>query len=259
MQIKHFFLAPDHTLIGSYTVFLTETTSTNDSLKLLFTNESLPDGTVMYTDFQVSGRGQQQTVWESESCKNLLMSVLLLPVFLQADEQLWLNVCICLALRETVEELSGIAAFIKWPNDIYCADKKIAGILIENVLQGNKIKYTIIGLGLNVNQNSFITNKAISLALLCNKQLDVNVVRKTVCKKLSYFYTKLKAKQWSSLWSLYHQYLYGRGNQAYFLWKGEKVEAQILGLDKLGRLHLLIMEEVRSFGNKEIEFLSLKK
>ncbi len=251
-------MAPDQTLIGSHTVFFEETTSTNDSLKLLYSSESLPEGAVIHASYQAEGRGQQESRWESEPGKNLLMSVLLIPNFLHADEQLWLNVCICLALRETVEQLSKKAAFIKWPNDIYAGHKKIAGILIENVLQGTKIKHTIVGIGLNVNQTEFHTHKASSLAFLAGKPLVLSEVRDLVCEKLEHFYSLLRQKQWASLWSLYHQFLYGRGEMAYFKLNGETLEAQILGLDKQGRLHLLINDEVRSFANKEIEFLALK-
>ncbi len=251
-------MVPNQTLIGSHTVFFEETASTNDSLKLLYSHESLPEGAVVYTNYQITGRGQQGARWESESGKNLLMSVLLLPDFLHADEQLWLNVCICLALRETVEQLLKKATYIKWPNDIYAAHKKVGGILLENVLQGNKIKHTIVGIGLNINQGIFETKKASSLSLLAGKQFDLHEVRKIVCEKLGDYYTLLRQKQWPSLWSLYHKHLYGRGEMAWFVLNDEKIEAQILGLDKQGRLHLLINDEVQSFANKEIVFLSLK-
>lgn len=250
-------MALNQTLIGSYSVFLSDTTSTNDALKLLFAKEALPEGAVMHAAHQTSGRGQQNAVWESEPEKNLLMSVLLKPAFLKADEQLWLNVCVSLAINYTVSELCGKTSFIKWPNDIYLDHHKIAGTLIENVLQGNKIKYSIIGIGLNVNQLDFKTEKAISLSLSTGNSLDLAIVRQTLCANLDHYYSLLKQKQWELLWNLYHQNLYGKGEMAHFIWKGEKITAQILGLDRQGRLHLLINEEVKSFANKEVTFLSL--
>ncbi len=250
-------MALNQTLIGSHTVFLSETSSTNDSLKLLFANEALAEGSVLYTSFQSSGRGQQEANWESESGKNLLMSVLLKPTFLQAEEQLWLNICVSLALKETITEISGCKSFIKWPNDIYAQHHKIAGILIENVLQGSKIKFSIIGIGLNINQVYFKNNKAKSLCQLAEKQFNVNEARKILCKNLDHFYLLLRQKQWPILWDLYHQNLYGKGEMAKFILNGKEVTAQILGLDRLGKLHLLIEDEVKSFANREVTFVDL--
>ncbi len=245
--------------IGDYSVFLEETNSTNDALKLLFGKEELPEGALVYTHFQSNGRGQQNAVWESERGKNLLLSVLLKPHFLLADEQIWLNLVISLALRDAVEKLSGLPACIKWPNDIYFEDKKLAGILIENALQGKRLRYSIIGIGLNLNQENFSNEKAASLFSLTGNRFEPKLARETFCVQLSHYYALLLGKQHNLLWEKYHQYLHGKGQLARFEKDGEQIEAEILGIDKRGRLHLLQNEEIKSYAHKEITFIGLIK
>jgi len=104
----------------------------------------LNEGYVIRTDYQTSGRGQIGNTWESKSGKNLL-----------AEDQFLVSKIICLSLVELLNEYDLEKVRIKWPNDIYVGDKKIAGILIQNMLQGKQIKASIIGIGLNVNQEFF--------------------------------------------------------------------------------------------------------
>jgi BirA family biotin operon repressor/biotin-[acetyl-CoA-carboxylase] ligase len=243
--------------IGEYSVYLEETTSTNDALKLMFSIENLPEGAVVYTDFQTNGRGQQNNSWESQPAENLLMSVLLQPHFLFADEQVWLNIVISLALRDIAEDFAKTTAYIKWPNDIYIGDKKVAGILIENVLQGNRLRFSIVGVGLNLNQQVFETPKAASLTYFSGAWIDPKVLRLSLNEKITHYYSLLKGKKNSQLWDLYHQHLLGKGKEAQFKLQENLVVATIMGIDKKGRLHLLLEDEIRSFAHKEIEFIQL--
>ncbi len=245
--------------IGEYSVFLEETNSTNDALKLLYGKEELPEGALVYTYFQSNGRGQQNAVWESERGKNLLLSVLLKPHFLPADEQIWLNLVFSLALRDAATALSGMEAKIKWPNDIYLEGKKVAGILIENSIQGMRLRYTIAGIGLNLNQEKFSVDKAASLFNFSGNWVEPNLARQLFCEKLSHYYALLLGKQHNLLWEKYHQYLLGKGEMARFEKDGQQIEAEILGIDKRGRLHLLYNEEIKSFAHKEIIFIELIK
>ncbi len=244
--------------IGAYSVFIEETTSTNDALKLLLNSENLPEGALVYTHFQTKGRGMMNNVWESEHGQNLLVSLYLKPQFLLIVDQVWLNVIVSLALRDTATELSKTEAQIKWPNDIYINGAKVAGILVENVLQGNRIRISILGIGLNLNQVAFNYANAASLAQFLGSALDLEEARKILCVNLSHYYELLKAKQHTLLWDLYHKHLLGKGLMALFKKENEAFEAMIMGIDKKGRLHLLVEEEIRSFAHKEIEFIKLK-
>lgn len=245
--------------IGEYSVYLEETTSTNDALKLLFSTQQIPEGAVVYTHFQTNGRGQQNSVWESEPGKNLLFSVLLKPHFLLAIEQVWLNIIISLALRDTTQEFCPNSVKIKWPNDIYCQEKKLAGILIENVLQGNRIRFSVIGMGLNLNQQEFNEPKAASIYTLSGVWVEPKLARELLCQKLGHYYALLLGKQHTLLWDLYHQHLLGKGEMAIFKKDSVLFEAQIMGIDKKGRLHLLVNDEIESYANKEVEFINLIK
>jgi len=243
--------------IGAYSVFLEETSSSNDSLKLLLNAESLPEGAVVYTHFQTKGRGMQGNGWESELAQNLLMSLYLKPQFLFADEQIWLNIMVSLALRDTAQELSSAKVSIKWPNDIFIEDKKVAGILIENVLQGQRIKLCITGIGLNLNQVAFTDLRAASLASFAGRPIDLNEARNILCQHLSRYYALLKAKQHTLLWDGYHEHLLGKGQMALFEEGGLQFEAQVMGIDKRGRLHLLVGDDIKSYAHKEVVFIKL--
>jgi len=128
--------------------------STNNELKNRLKTNDLSEFTTILTSYQTNGRGQQSNVWESADGLNLTFSVLLKPVFLEPALQFYLSKIVALALTDVlmkyVDELS-----IKWPNDIYVGEKKIAGILIENSLMGSCIDTCVVGIGLNVNQLSF--------------------------------------------------------------------------------------------------------
>ena len=130
-------------------VHIDETNSTNNWLK-----EHGEDGMVVVADYQTSGRGCGTNTWESERGKNLLFSMLVHPHDIPAVRQFHISMAISLAICESLEQYIGDLS-IKWPNDIYWRNGKIAGILIENTLKGTVIKNSIIGVGLNVNQRDF--------------------------------------------------------------------------------------------------------
>ena len=138
----------------------------------------------VWTDFQTAGRGCGTNTWESERGKNLLLSLLIHPTealiggdatkALPASHQFAISEWISVALCETLERYIYNKVEIKWPNDIYVEGKKIAGILIENRLQGDRIKDSIIGIGLNVNQQEFHSDapNPVSLRQLLGHDVD---------------------------------------------------------------------------------------
>jgi len=118
---------------------------------------SVPEGYVLHTGFQTAGKGQTGNAWESEPVKNLLFSMVLYPNRIRPDEQFLISQLVSVAIKKSLDEHTDDFT-VKWPNDIYWKDKKIAGMLIENSLQGNQIKTTVIGIGLNVNQTCFVSD-----------------------------------------------------------------------------------------------------
>ena len=137
---------------GKNIIHLKEVHSTNRyTAEMLSNSVPIADGSVIMADFQTAGKGQLAAIWESMPKENLLLSVYYRPHFLKIADQFMLSIAISLAicdfLKKYIENVT-----IKWPNDIYVGDQKIAGILIENSVQQDVIKNSIIGIGLNINQ-----------------------------------------------------------------------------------------------------------
>lgn len=129
--------------------------STNDYLKALSQARNLEDFTVVFAESQTKGKGQMGAKWNSEAGKNLTMSVLVNNFVTDASRLFELNIVFSMAVIDTLRKLEIPQLSIKWPNDILSGHKKIGGILIENSLKGNGQIISIIGLGLNVNQENF--------------------------------------------------------------------------------------------------------
>jgi len=142
--------------VGQNFVTLKEVDSTNNFLKDLVSNSKpLMEGTVIMAENQFAGRGQQQNGWFTEAGKNLTFSLLLKPHFLDIADQFDMVRVISLGVFDALEPLVGKKLKIKWPNDIYYGDHKLGGILIENLIQAGQIRNSIIGIGINVNQERF--------------------------------------------------------------------------------------------------------
>lgn len=134
--------------------YLKETDSTNAALYKLSRSATLPEGFVLYTDFQASGKGQSGNSWHSSPGQNLLFSLLLYPRHIDLYEHFILSQIVSIGIKKTLDcYAEGIS--IKWPNDIYWNNRKITGILIENSLQGPSIQQSVIGIGINVNEKEF--------------------------------------------------------------------------------------------------------
>ncbi len=154
--------------------------STNSFLRELNGGDASFDMELATTEFQTAGRGQKGNSWESEKSKNLLFSILLHPVYVQPSKQFCISEAIALAvvksLKEIVaDELVAKDFSVKWPNDIYWKNKKIAGILIENELFGSTIRDCIVGVGININQQNFISDAPNPVSLYNILGVNTNV------------------------------------------------------------------------------------
>ena len=129
--------------------------STNSFLKEMASGSVVENFTVVVTENQVKGRGQQGSTWESETGKNLIFSVFVAFNSLNISDKKYLNYAVSLAVFEVLQKENIPRIAIKWPNDILSAKLKICGILIENIVKSNKLQGSVIGFGLNVNQKYF--------------------------------------------------------------------------------------------------------
>ena len=152
---------------------LEETTSTNNYLRGLVGKESLPEGSIVVTEYQTAGRGQVGNTWESEPGKNLMFSIILYPDFLPANRQFLISQIAALSVKETLDAyVDGIT--VKWPNDSYWHDQKICGMLIENDLTGHSLYCSVIGIGININQREFLSDalNPVSLVQITGREYD---------------------------------------------------------------------------------------
>ena len=161
-----------------------QTASTNTYLSRLAA--TLPGGTVIYTPCQTAGRGQKGNSWESEDGKNLTFSMLLKRPPVKARDQFYLSEAAALAVVEVLTTEAGDGFTVKWPNDVYWQDKKICGMLLENSLNGTDIATCIVGIGINVNQERFLSDapNPVSLINVTGREHDLEALLKHVCSRI---------------------------------------------------------------------------
>ncbi len=172
--------------------------------------DALPNGFVVAAEYQTAGKGQGTNRWEAEAHKNLLFSLLLKPDGVQASEQFIISQIVALSLRATVEEFLSCKVSMKWPNDIYVGDKKIAGILIENRLQGAQITQSVVGIGLNVNQRVFVSDapNPVSMFQIANAEFDCQQILSTFLQRVEEYFIDLTAEKRQAIADLYLKNLY---------------------------------------------------
>ncbi|RUT79415.1 biotin--[acetyl-CoA-carboxylase] ligase [Ancylomarina longa] len=230
--------------------------STNSfAMELMKTNNSSA-GTVVLALNQTKGRGQHTNVWESESGKNLTISIILMPDFLPIDQQFKISMLISLGVADYLKYyLPNVS--IKWPNDIYVGNKKIAGILIEHSIMGATLNHSICGIGLNINQENFYSDapNPISLKLLTNQEYDIEVElgKLLVCIETRYY--QLVDGKTNLLEENYLQSLYWINETHQFKDDNGLFIGEIAGISALGQLRILVGDQERIYNFKEVSFL----
>ena len=220
---------------------VSQTASTNTYLSRLAA--TLPGGTVIYTPCQTAGRGQKGNSWESEDGKNLTFSLLLKHPPLKARDQFYLSEASALAVVEALAALAGDGFTVKWPNDVYWQDKKICGMLLENSLDGSDIATCIVGIGLNVNQECFISDapNPVSLLNITGQEHDLESLLKRVCSRIEQLVNTLDdATAREQLHRQYMAALYRNDGQQH-LWEdaaGHRFMASVAGIAPDGTLTL---------------------
>jgi BirA family biotin operon repressor/biotin-[acetyl-CoA-carboxylase] ligase len=238
-------------------IYLPETASTNTYLKMQLDRQLPAEATVVYTSRQTSGRGQVGSGWEAEPGKNLTFSILLLPHHIPVNRQFILSQLTALALHDVLsEETDGIS--IKWPNDIYYKDKKIAGILIENTIEGNRMPASVVGIGVNVNQQVFVGDapNPISLRQITGKVYDLPKLMERIVTRLLFLYKEVSEKRQDIIVARYMASLYRKGSYYPFCSKRAVFDAMIVDVEPSGALVLQMREGGRqSFWFKEVVFV----
>lgn len=238
-------------------IVLKETESTNYYANRLISDGEVANGSVVLSYYQKSGRGQRGNTWESAPGENMLASIILFPKFLPPGRQFYLSKITSLALVELLGEHTREVT-IKWPNDIYVANKKIAGILIETAILGNQFHSAVAGVGLNLNQEIFSRDlpNPVSLKLLTGNDFSIEETVIQFRNILMKWYRKLEAGNIAEIDATYHENLFRRNELAVFQKNELRFEARIIGTGEYGQL---ILEErsgnQSSYMFKEIEFV----
>lgn len=235
--------------------------STNTFLKNMVSKVVADDFTVVVAKTQTKGRGQMNSEWVVEEGKNLTFSVFSRFTDLDVEKHKYLNFSVSLSVFEVLKELGLPNLAIKWPNDILSGNKKLGGILIENTLKGSKIVSSVIGVGINVNQDSFSKNlpNASSVKNILGKEFDLDILLESTLKKLEDYFTLLEKKEYELLEEAYLKYLYKKNVPTMFK-KGQNIlfMGKIIGVSKNGNLQIELADEtIQEFGLKEVSFAIL--
>ena len=233
--------------------------STNNYLKKIILNEGINDYTVVTAKFQTQGKGQLGTEWESEHSKNLICSVYKKEINIKVQDQFVISALVSLALIKTLRKVNLSNMHIKWPNDIMSDNKKICGILIENIVKENYIKDTVIGIGLNVNQTIFnnLPNAA-SIKNLIGTTCSIDEILKDLVKNIKYYFNELDKSSINSIFEKYEDALFRINKPSTFKnSKGEIFSGYIKGVSRLGKLNVMLEDNlVESYDLKEISMLN---
>lgn len=243
-------------IIGSRFLFCKDIESTNAYATGLLQSESVTEGTIIYTNYQSAGRGQKGNRWESEDGKNLLFSTVLFPIMVKPEDQFIISIFISLGICDFLKPLIPDCR-IKWPNDIYAGNDKIAGILIENSVISNAIKYSIAGIGLNINQEKFPEElpNPVSLKILTGKEYDLDHCLKQLAGCLDLGYKQVISGSWDKLRDQYISSLYQLNTWHRFRSEKGFLEGRIVSVTESGLIKIEVMDgKIQEFSFKQIEF-----
>jgi BirA family biotin operon repressor/biotin-[acetyl-CoA-carboxylase] ligase len=226
-------------IIGSKIFRFEKLASTNSHAAMLIRNGEAPEGTVVLSLFQTDGRGQAGNKWESKKGKNLLFSIILYPSSVNPEEQFSISIAVSLGICDFLDsKINGCK--IKWPNDIYLGNDKIAGILIENSLIGENIESCVAGIGLNINQEIFSpsVSNPVSLKLVTGIEYDTDACLKELLIDLDMRYRDLLYGDMEKMRKEYVTRLYRL--KEYYGFKAGKnsFKARITGISASGLLKI---------------------
>ncbi len=243
---------------GRHYTVLPEIDSTNTYLSRILGNISLPEGSVIRAVNQFAGRGQKGSAWESEGGKNLLLSFLFYPKFLEPRKVFLLNKTFALGVHDFVSLWLKKHITIKWPNDIYWKKKKLSGILIENSINASSISHSILGIGININQKSFPVDliNASSFGIIKKKEFDLEILFNSLCSCIEARYLQLKNGDHAQIDEDYLAVLYSSGKWKVYEHNGIRFKGMIKGVDENGKLIVELKNgQVRNFDIKEIVYI----
>jgi BirA family transcriptional regulator, biotin operon repressor / biotin---[acetyl-CoA-carboxylase] ligase len=244
-------------IIGSRFIYTENSGSTNTDAAVIIQNGNAVEGTIIHTGFQSAGRGQKGNIWESEKDKNLLFSIILFPGMVQPADQFIISMVISLGIKDFLMTLIPEVK-IKWPNDIFAGNDKIAGILIENSISTDSITSCVAGIGLNVNQDRFsgFIPRAVSLKMLTGRDYDIIWCLNRLATYLDVRYKQLIAAESSDITAGYISSLFRLNEWSRYSTAAGEFTGRIISVSRSGCLIVETRDGVKKeFAFREIEFI----
>ena len=243
--------------IGSNIIFCKELDSTNILASSILKTNTPQEGTVIRAGFQTAGKGQANASWESEKGKNLLISVILYPKKIKVTEQFLISMTVSLGVFDFISRYTE-GCKIKWPNDIYVFNNKIAGILIENSVMNNAIVNCIAGIGVNINQKKFVSAapNPTSLKLITDSEFDINNCLSELCQQLNKRYECLMSGGYNKIIDDYNENLYLLNQWSPFSDSQGDFFGRIVSVKRSGLITIKTEDEkFKEYSFKEVSFL----
>jgi BirA family biotin operon repressor/biotin-[acetyl-CoA-carboxylase] ligase len=241
---------------GKLLIHQAEMPSTNDFAKDIISKTTPIDGTVILADAQTHGKGQGSNQWLTQPYENLTFSIIYHTHFLPANQQFYMNMAIANGVRQALQVLDkSNEYFIKWPNDIIGNHFKIAGILIENTIMGAHLKYSIIGVGVNVNQTSFENlPNATSLKQLTLQHFALPEVLNILCVQIENQFLRLRNGKLEAIRKDYNAHLFQLDKEIDFEINRETVQGIVKEVNALGQLGIEGANHLHYYNHGEIKW-----
>ena len=233
--------------------------STNSYLKKIILEKDVSDYTIVTANFQTEGKGQLGYMWESEDSKNLLCSIYKKDLGIKVEDQFVLSMLVSLSIIRTLEKLNLPKLYIKWPNDIMSDNKKICGILVENMVKQNSIKESVIGIGLNVNQDTFKNlPNATSIKKIKGVVFNIDELLNDLVNNIKKQFIDFNQSKIDLVFRQYEDVLYRINIPSTFKnSEGDVFTGFIKGVNNLGRLKVLLEDNLtKSYSIKDILLLN---
>lgn len=232
-------------IIGQKLVYFEETDSTNDRAHEL-ARDGAPEGTVVIADAQRAGKGRMGRRWESPAGVNLYASVILRPPIAprHAPQLTFLSAA---AVARAIAEVTGAKPTVKWPNDVLIEGCKVAGLLNELDAETERIRYLVLGIGVNVNMRreqfpEDLRYPASSLALACGGEVSRLFFARTVLKELDHLYGQYLQEGFAPILRAWQDHFALTGKTVEVDCQGRMLRGEVAGLDDDGALLLLLAD-----------------
>jgi BirA family transcriptional regulator, biotin operon repressor / biotin---[acetyl-CoA-carboxylase] ligase len=241
---------PRRTTFDNQLIELESVDSTNNYAMARIHEGMAFDGLAFLARHQWAGKGQRGKTWLDEPGQSLIMSLVIEPGTLVISQQFLFSAAVALGILDIIKTIDEGNWRIKWPNDIFWNDRKAAGILIENIIQGKNWPFAVVGIGMNLNQESFpdeISN-AISLKQITRSNHDPASIARKLVPAIQDYITLLR-KHPDKILSEFNQFLYKRNESVVLKKENELIATKIVGVNETGQL----LTDMGSFTNGEVD------